>query len=1468
MYINASFDFAPGATQTDISQFENAVNIVTGYFDSVFTNVDLTLNVRFAYGEAYASNYGSAISYTTMPNANTTVTFNLGKSQTPYSSFNYGTIRNQLLTEYDWLQPTAYSTVPASSPFGGDNLWVSSAQQKALGITPITPTNTYGGLDGVIGIISNEELAAGGYTADWSKSAPANSNQFYMIGTIEHELSEVMGRFSYDGTNGINNAPSYTIMDLFRYSPGIFGPFRDTVPNSGVLGAYFSINNGAGTEGYWNNVYNSDGTSNGDLGDWAPSGLNGTYPTGNDAFLNNSSPGVVNEISRSDLDLMNVLGWDLSHLAPSVALNTSSVNYVTGQTPPVLASGLTFLDPTNLPILGDATVAVTAGTFAGDGDVLTAATAGTSISASYNSASETLTLTGNDTLADYQAVLRSVTFASSIQDPTQSGAHPTRTLSWGISDGYPGSVSSVPAVMTVNITRLPVLTVSSWALVGRVRGEQLALSSLASVSDPDHVGFQTLEVWDSNGTLSGGQFVVNGVAQTGGHAIDIAPADMTKTVFDVGTAGGTDTLWARLLGNNGQPISGWPTGWKIFTVTATPETPPTVSVANVTATHGQSFAASVLFTASDADVDALTQYAFWDTGSGGGHFVLNGVAQGVNQEIDVTAAQLSQLTYQSGAGADTLWVRAYDGTQWSSWSNAFTVTAPPDTPPTVSVSNVTATHGQSFAASSLFTATDADGDTLTQYGFWDTGALGAHFLLNGVAQGVSQEIDVSAAQLSQLSYQSGSGADTLWVRAYDGMQWSSWSNSFTVTAPLDNPPAVSVSNVTATHGQSFAASSLFTVRDADGDAITKNAFWDTGAPGADFVLNGVAQPAGQEIDVTAAQLSQLRYQSGSGVDTLWVRANDGLQWSSWSNSFTVTDKATGAVNWLQSVEHLQFTDGTIDTPGLPPGGNFNNVLFFDSSNPPTNIGSGYDSVYVDDSHGPNPVHLNLAGTNVEFAYGGLGNDVFNASGVTSGVELWGQWGDDVLIGGSGDDYLVGDDGLPGGGNDWLDGGAGNDWLEGGSGDDTFVFRRGSGMDTVEDFDQTYPSPTSSTTVHTNDHDVIRFEGGLFANFDALVASGDMTQSVTDVVIKYGANDQVTMLNVSLSQLSAKDFVFVDTPPVVTVSNLTATHGQIFTAAQLYTTVDPDGDDIAQVEFWDTGTGGGYFMLNGAAQGANQGIFVDATQLSQLTYQSGSGADTLWVRANDGAQWSSWSSSFTVTAPIDSGPMVTPTNSAIKSFPNQLFAASSLISYSDPFNSPATQYDFWNSGGGGGHFVLNGTALPAGQDNTISAAQLSQISYQVGTGTDTLWTRANDGTVWGAWSNGFTISDPSAVGAGETITLGSGYAGQVDFLSDTGTLKLENSSSFAGTVAGLCGQDAIDFADIGFGANSTLGYAANSDHSGGTLSVGDGTHMANIALLGSYMASTFAAASDGHGGTLISEAAQTSNQTPIVTQPHA
>ena len=101
-------------------------------------------------------------------------------------------------------------------------------------------------------------------------------------------------------------------------------------------------------------------------------------------------------------------------------------------------------------------------------------------------------------------------------------------------------------------------------------------------------------------------------------------------------------------------------------------------------------------------------------------------------------------------------------------------------------------------------------------------------------------------------------------------------------------PVVTVTNHTATHFQVFPPTSLFSVSDADGDAIASYAFWDTGAGGGYFVLGGVVQPANQEIDVTAAQLSLLAYESGSGADTLWVKANDGIAWGNWSNAFTVT----------------------------------------------------------------------------------------------------------------------------------------------------------------------------------------------------------------------------------------------------------------------------------------------------------------------------------------------------------------------------------------------------------------------------------------------------------------------------------------------------------------------------------------------------------------------------------------------------
>jgi hypothetical protein len=300
MQINASFDFAADTPQAERNNFVNAVNTVIGYFDSIFTN-DVTINVKFALGERLHSSDATTITYERMADINAPGGL-LGGSNTRYEIRDYTAIRNLLLTKTDTQQPAAYPTLPTNSPFGNEKLVASLAEEKALGLTPGVP-GFAGIYDGVIGIISEEELAPGGNTADWTKAAPANADQYYMIGAIEHELTEVMGRFAWVGTKpfGNNVGPVYTIMDLFRYSaPGV----RQTTDGDP---AYFSIDNGNHFYYYWNTGAREPDQ---DFGDWIQFVPVGT-PPGPDAFDLHEEPGVINEVSGFDLVNMNIVGWNL-----------------------------------------------------------------------------------------------------------------------------------------------------------------------------------------------------------------------------------------------------------------------------------------------------------------------------------------------------------------------------------------------------------------------------------------------------------------------------------------------------------------------------------------------------------------------------------------------------------------------------------------------------------------------------------------------------------------------------------------------------------------------------------------------------------------------------------------------------------------------------------------------------------------------------------------------------------------------------------------------------------------------------------------------------------------------------------------------------------------------------------------------------------------------------------------------------
>src|SRR6516225_10923986 len=250
MQINVTFDSSVSQAPAG---FIPAVDYVVNYFDSLFTT-NVTLNIDVLY-----QNLSSG---------------NLAENQaSQFVSNNYSSVMSALQAQ----GAPGSSALPPSSPLPGRSLYMTQAEAQALGLYP-----NDGSLDGHVWLSSTAPFS-------YSPTATPASNQFYFVGIVEHEISELMGRVSF---------LSYSPIDLYRYSsPGA----RDLSTGGKGSTAYFSIDNGTTNLGTWNNQ-----SSNGDLADWYPQG-----PTagGNDAFNDYSNSGVLNVLSSSDITLMEALGW-------------------------------------------------------------------------------------------------------------------------------------------------------------------------------------------------------------------------------------------------------------------------------------------------------------------------------------------------------------------------------------------------------------------------------------------------------------------------------------------------------------------------------------------------------------------------------------------------------------------------------------------------------------------------------------------------------------------------------------------------------------------------------------------------------------------------------------------------------------------------------------------------------------------------------------------------------------------------------------------------------------------------------------------------------------------------------------------------------------------------------------------------------------------------------------------------------
>src|SRR5262249_2208480 len=226
---------------------------------------------------------------------------------------------------------------------------------------------------------------------------------------------------------------------------------------------------------------------------------------------------------------------EIAHIPPSLSNVAATIAFTQGHTTTLSpAITVTDIDSTTLT---SATVAITGGSFGGDGAVLSATTTGTAITASYNSATETLPLTGSDTLAHYQGVLDKVTFSAG-SDPTNHGSNPTRTVRWVVDDGNGSNGLSTAADSTITITPLdaaPTLSSVTGSIGFTENGAAVTLAGNLSISDSDSTTLTSATV-----SISGGAFVGDGDVlgfATTGTAISASYDSASETL----TLSGSDT---------------------------------------------------------------------------------------------------------------------------------------------------------------------------------------------------------------------------------------------------------------------------------------------------------------------------------------------------------------------------------------------------------------------------------------------------------------------------------------------------------------------------------------------------------------------------------------------------------------------------------------------------------------------------------------------------------------------------------------------------------------------------------------------------------------------------------------------------------------------------------------------------------------------------------------------------------------
>jgi len=520
-------------------------------------------------------------------------------------------------------------------------------------------------------------LNDGGFVISWHDSNSQSIRaQLYSVTndvaapTVINGNSESLAAIDEDTTNPSGSSVQSLFASHFSDADANFAGVAVTQNGATTQGAWqFSSDNGTS----WMGVGSPD-SSNALL--LAPTALVRFVPT---ADFNGAAPTLtahlVNDshgsITTGDIADLSTTGGNTSYSLDVVALGETinpendppvlanggnTTSYVQQQaTPPFIDAAITVSDIDSPNLIG-ATVKISSGFLAGDQLNFTDQHG---VTGSYNAATGELTLTGTTSVANYETALRSITFSSTSDHPTDFGADPQRTIDWQVDDGAPGLSNTIQT--TVNMTAIngPVNTVPG--AQGATEDGGTAISGL-SVSDPD-AGSNTISTTLSvaHGTLT--------ITSAGGATVSdsgTATVTLTGTVAEINTtlAAANNVLYAPTTDFNGPDTLTVTTNDQGNNASGTPVSDTETVTINVSAVNdAPTVVNGTTTTLAPISEDAASPAGDTITNLFGGHFSDSTDQIGGGSSANNFAG--IAISANAATAAEGTWQWSTDGTNWN-----------------------------------------------------------------------------------------------------------------------------------------------------------------------------------------------------------------------------------------------------------------------------------------------------------------------------------------------------------------------------------------------------------------------------------------------------------------------------------------------------------------------------------------------------------------------------------------------------------------------------------------------------------------------------------------------------------------------------------------------------------------------------------------------------------------------------------